>query len=360
MKINTVYVGVFNKTEVLSGPEKVCKRIFEEYSKIDRTLFIEYFQDGKQYGYFKKLLGYEKVAEINGSEVLKLGIFRILFELIKLSPKNVHVLCFSRFVIVLYMMKIFLRVKILYTVNGIIRHENKYYNNEPKFVTLKNIIVENIIIYCSDRIFYLSEISRTVLSHYFSVDKAGLTLAINGLDSCFWSYKASNFLEKEANSVVFIGDVDRKEKGFDFLIDSIALINISLKLYIIGNINKYKVPNNKYYGTFFVNKMLPCEMIEFIRNKCVVVSPSEYDPFNISALEAISCGLYPILTKQTGLSEFIGNFVNASLVDYGDKNSLAQIFNEVFSNKLHFQLLNDLKLFSWENVLKNYYLPHYE
>ena len=57
--MKVIFIGTYNESEILSGPEKVCKRVFEEYSKIDDTIFIQYFQDGRKYSYFKKLFGYE-------------------------------------------------------------------------------------------------------------------------------------------------------------------------------------------------------------------------------------------------------------------------------------------------------------
>jgi glycosyltransferase involved in cell wall biosynthesis len=358
--IKVVFFGEYNKSEILTGPEKVSKRVFEEYSKVNKTLFIHYFQDGDEYGYFKKLFGCEKTTEVNGSDVLQLGIFQMLYQIFKLNPRIIHILCFNRYTAFLFLLKIFLRVKLFYTMNGIIRHENKFYNTEYLSIILRNIIVENIIMYCSDRIFYLSEFSKNILLIYYALDKTKLVIAKNGLDSCFLDYQTTKFPAKEPNSIVFIGDIDRKEKGFSFLINSMALINTPLRLYIISNSNKLQILDSKYIRIFFLNKMYPYEFIEFIKNKMIVISSSEYDPFNISVLEAISCGMYPILTKQTGLCELIRGFVSASIIDYGDRNALIQIINDVFDNKLDYQLLNDLKLLSWENVLKNYYLPYYE
>jgi len=358
MKI--IYVGSYNAGEILTGPEKVSKRIFEEYAKIDRTLFVQYFQDGRKYSKYKKLFGKEKTNEVNGSEVLMLGIFRMLFHIVKLKPDIIHILSFNRFAAFLYIVKIFLRVKVFYTLNGIIRHENKYYNKESALTVVKNIISENIIIYLSDRVFYLSEFSRRILYIYFKPDRAKLTMVRNGLDNCFIDFTPQENLNKERNSLVFIGNIDQKEKGFEFLIRSLSTLDYKVKLYAIDSSGKaQRFVDFIKPEINIVDKMSPDKMIEFLKSKSIVVAPSEYDTFSISSLEAISCGLYPVLTRQTGLSEFIGSFINVSLVNYNDHNSLGEILNGLINSKVNKYRSFNSKEFSWNMVFNKYYLCYY-
>lgn len=359
--IKVVFFGVYNSGDILTGPEKVCKRIFEEYSRLNKTLFIQYFQDGESYCLFKKLFGYEKTTEIYGNEVLRLGVLRMLYQMIKTNPQVIHILSYNRFTTFLYLLKLFIRVKIYYNLNGIIRHENKYYSNEKLFAVLKNIIAENIIIYTSDRLFYLSDFSKKIMSLYYLPDSARLSKTVNGVDYCFLESGPNQILKSDSNSLVFIGNINQKDKGFDFLFYSVVKCNRDIKLFVVDSSFKKRFIRPEYKDKIIiVNKMVSVELVEFLKDKKVLVSASECDMFNISVLEAISCGVYPIITKQTGVSEIIEKYVSASIIDYGDENSLASIINDVFDNKLHYRLLNDLKLLSWENILKNYYLPYYE
>lgn len=358
--MKVVYIGDFNTGEIMSGPEKVSKRIFEEYSKTDKTLFIHYFQNGKKYNYYKKLFGYEKTADVNGSEVLKLGIFVMLYKVYKLNPIVIHILCFERFVIFLYLLKIFSNVKIYYNLNGIIRHENKYYNKESLVTLIKNIAVENIIVYLSDRMFYLSELSKSILSKYYSYEDSKLSKVKNGLDSCFLEHTNIDSSYKEPDTIVFIGDRERIEKGFSFLMKSLSLIDTSVKLYIIdSNLNNMNIPELRNVQIFITEKLSPVNLIEYLSNKNIVISTSEYDPFNISVLEAISCGLYPVLTKQTGLSEFIGEYVDVSLVDYGDEIKFSQILSGLFKTQISDVRFSNLEEFSWKSVFEKYYRRFY-
>ena len=194
--IKVVFAGTYNESEILTGPEKVCKRIFTEYTKTRQTLFIDYFRDGSKYGLFKKIFGYEKVTDVNKSQVHRLGIFRMLIRLFKLNPEIIHILSFERYTAFIFILKLFTRCKIYYTANGIIRHENKYYNKESVFSMVKNIIAESVIMYFSDIVFYLSDRSKNLILQYYRIDKLKLKTARNGLDDYFLNLP-DEYAEKE-------------------------------------------------------------------------------------------------------------------------------------------------------------------
>jgi glycosyltransferase involved in cell wall biosynthesis len=358
--MKVIFAGSFNESGIMAGPEKVSKRIFEEYSKIDKTLFVCYFQDGKKYSYIKKLFGCKKITSVNGSQVIMFGIIRMLFEILKLKPKFIHIPCFDRFTVFLYLLRLISKVKIFYTLNGIVRHENKYFIKESQFTVLKNRIVEKIIIYASDRIFYLSEFSKKMLFMYYSPDVSRLSKATNGLDDCFLDFAKKHHTKKDDNTIVFIGNIDREDKGFRFLFEALSKFEFKTKLFIIDSADKSdrfkSLPNLNISVT---DKMIPSEMVEYFMDKRIIVSASKYDQFPISILEAISCGLYPILTRQTGLSEIMGDYLSISTFDYGDEKSFLDILTKLFNGNLTYQLKTDLEQLSWKNIFEKYYLSFY-
>jgi glycosyltransferase involved in cell wall biosynthesis len=359
--MKVVFIGTYNAKEILTGPEKVCKRIFEEYSRTDKTLFVQYFQDGKKFGYLRKLFGYEKTTNVNGSDVIMVGIVRMLFEILKNNPKVLHILNFNRFVVFLYLLKIISRINIFYTLNGIIRHENKYYKKESLYVRTLNILTENVLIYLSDKIFYLSDFAKGILNLYYSPDKNKLAKALNGLDKCFLGQNIYSATDREINSLVFIGNINQKEKGFSFLLKILKEIDVKINLYIIDSLeNANGLPKFNNPEIIFVDRMLPENMMVFLKDKRLLFTPSEYDIFNISSLEAISCGLYPFLSKQSGISELTGKYFSACVFEYGNFNAALKALKNSFNSKLSFQSSNELKLLSWKNILNNYYMPYYD
>lgn len=357
--IKVVFAGSYNESEILTGPEKICKRIFTEYSKTQQTLFIDYFRDGSEYGLFKKLFGCEEIAEVNKSQVLRLGIFRMLIRLFKLHPEIIHILSFERYTAFVFILKLFTRCKIYYTANGIIRHENKYYNKESLYSVIKNVITESAIMYLGDIVFYLSERSKEIILHYYRINKFKLKPARNGLDECFLKLP-DEYPEKEINSIVFIGDFKRKEKGGGFLSDALSLVDLGFTLYVVSDeksLSGYRFNNSS--KVVFVEKLKPEELAQFLVNKNIIAATGEYDQFNIAVLEAIACGMYPVLTLQTGISEIISQFAECSIVDYSDTEKLSGIVSSLISNKVTLNSRHDLSSFSWENVFKKHYLKYY-
>ncbi|MFA5011720.1 MAG: glycosyltransferase [Ignavibacteria bacterium] len=357
--IKVIFAGRYNENEILTGPEKVCKRVFSEYAQTEQTVFIDYFRDGSKYGLFKKLFGFEKITEANKSQVMRFGIFRMLIHLYKLNPEIIHILSFERYTSFIFILKLITRCKIYYTANGIIRHENKYYNKESLFSVIKNVITESAIMYLSDIVFYLSDRSKTIILYYYRINKFKLKPARNGLDDCFLKLQEGN-VEKEINSIVFIGDLERKEKGGDFLLDALSLVDLSFTLYIItDNKSSSDYQINNLSKVIFIKKLKPLELSYFLLNKNIIVASGEYDQFNIAVLEGISCGMYPVLTFQTGISEIVSSFAECSIVEYGDIKKLSLIISSLISNKVTLKSKPNLGIFRWDNVYRDYYLKHY-
>ena len=76
MKI--VLIGKYNPGEILTGPDKFSKRIFQNAaSSVDKFLFLDSFR-GKDYSFFTKLFGKEQFHE-RDLEFNRLGIFNCLF-----------------------------------------------------------------------------------------------------------------------------------------------------------------------------------------------------------------------------------------------------------------------------------------
>jgi N-acetyl-alpha-D-glucosaminyl L-malate synthase BshA len=63
-----------------------------------------------------------------------------------------------------------------------------------------------------------------------------------------------------------------------------------------------------------VEDLLPCAD--------VLLLPSEYESFGLSALEAMACGVVPVVTRAGGLPEVVRDGVDGVLVDEGDLPSL--------------------------------------
>lgn len=362
-----VFIGKYDKGEILAGNIKVAKRIFYYYTKKNKSLYIEYFFDGKRHSYFKKLFGSEVVDEVNGSKVLKLGIIKMLIILFKLKPVIVHVVIAERFCAFAYIYRLLKDVKFYFIVHGLHIYEDDKLRNPPKFFKFKNKIAEKIFLKYSDIIFILSKRFQKFLNEYYKIDQSKIKIIPNGIDKtfCFYSQKRADKSENKLN-VVFGSDINRIAKGFSFLIDSLKEINYSIDLFILSKkhplINNYKI--NSSIKLFFIDRMPTDYLANFFTDKDVFISSSFYEPFNTTAVEAMAVGTVPILSNETGASEYINNGINGFTFDYGDKEKLRSILLYLFENQnvlkeISLKAKEIYKLLSWDKVI-NVYNKYYE
>jgi len=357
--MNIIYIGRYNNDEILTGPEKVASRIFYNRSKESRSLFVEYFFEGKKYGLLKKLFGKGKIFSVNGSDVLRLGLLSLFAELVKRKPDLIHVISFERFALVAYIYSVFFKVKIVYNVHGIAIHENKFYRKTGTFTNFKDCLAEDIFIRFSDKLMLLSEASKNVLNKYYNPSKRKIVLIRNGIDR---EYEfAGEKIFNDVLKLVFISDFKRKEKGFDFLTDVLEKYAGNMELHIVDRKEtasglKFK---NDSIKIFSYDKMPPGALAAFLKDKDIFVSAAEYEPFGITCVECMSAGLVPVMTQETGASEIITDEFNGYVFDFGNSEQLQKILVKLDKNaelrkKISAEAVKIYYALNWEKTYITY------
>ncbi|MFA5404144.1 MAG: glycosyltransferase family 4 protein [Ignavibacteria bacterium] len=331
--MDILYIGRYYKDEILTGPEKVAKRIFDCLSKSGKLVFIEYFFDGKEYGIFKKLFGKEIVDNVNGCDIFRLGIVTMFFKLFKSKPKIIHIITFERFAFVSYFCKIFFRTKIIYSPHGLIVYENKNFRHQNWFCNFKDKTAENVFFKYSNIILVLSENFKRLLCKDYKINESKIRYVRNGIDSEYNQVKEKKIFYKDnILKIVFIADINRKEKGFLFLVKSLELTENKIELYVIDKKENIITFKNDLIKVFCFDKMPSYELADFLKDKDVYISTSYYEPFSITSVECMASGVITVLTKETGASELIKDGINGFVYDYGDSNKLINIINTLVDN----------------------------
>jgi glycosyltransferase involved in cell wall biosynthesis len=354
--MNILYFGRYSKNEILAGPLKVANRIFNIMNEKYSCEFIEYFFDGKEYGLFKKLFGKEIIIYDN-KIIFRLGLFRIFFHMFKFKPQLIHILTYERFAVITFIFRLFSKMKIIYNVHNVVRYENENVFNVKGFEKIKDNICETVFIKYSDVLFFLSESNALFAGQYYNFSSNKNRIISNGVDEVF--YTASVIRETNKNnplSLIFIGDIERKDKGFEFLKNILEKISIRINLYIISKRTYYKLSFiNKSIQIQFLNLMSPGKLSAFLRDKDIFISTSSNDSFNISSVEAMAAGAIPILTKETGSSRFIKQGVNGFVFGYGDTDSFVNAINLLNGDRIILQnMMKECpKIYdelSWKNI----------
>lgn len=359
--MDLVYLGRYNESEILTGPEKVAGRIYNNYTRENKSVFVEYFFDGSEFGFFKKLFGKEKKCEVNGSAVVRLGLVSLFIQLIKIRPKIIHIISFERFALIAFLYRVFFKVKIIYNVHGVVAHENKYFCNVNPFKNFKDCFAEDIFVKYSDIILLLSKSSKIILDKYYNISKRKIKYISNGIDG---EFKRSNNKINGNNDklkVVFISDIKRKEKGFGFLKDTLEEFDREIELHIIDKKETAKEINfkNKLINCNSYDLMTPNELADFFEDKDVFISSASYEPFGLTGVECMSAGLVPVLTSETGASGLITDELNGFIFEYGNSGQLIKILyklidNQEMKNRISLEAIKVFEQINWETVFKNY------
>ncbi len=359
-KIDVVFLGRFNDSDILSGPEKTANRIFCEHSKLYKSCFIQYFFDGNKYGISKKLFGKEGSKHLNGSQVLTLGLFKIITELIIRKPEIIHIITYERFAVLALVSKLLFKSRIIYNIHGIIAYENSELKKTALFLKLKDRICEKLLLKYSDVLIFYSENSIDIAEKYFKIDESKAVILSGGIDEEFCSQKNTSSLQKEGNLKIVIQYLNvLKQSSAEYLKEVLNKLTFPIELYVIGENNGLFSDTDSKITVNYIDKLDSELLAEFYKDKDIFLSLNKYDTFSISTAEAMAAGLVPVVTEETGISRYIENGENGFTVKFGDTEKLAQILNYLNNDS---DMLREIskntctigEILSWHDVYDTY------
>ena len=357
--LNVVYMGRYNNSEILSGPEKTAKRIFDLRSAETGSSFIQYFFDGRKFGFFKKLFGMDSVALDDNAKLYTAGLVRIIPLLFKLKPDLIHVITYERFAVIAAIFKLFSRVKIIYNVHGIIAYENSVIKKSPLFYRIKDKYCEWALLKFSDKIVFLSELSIDIAQKYYQISESKALILSNGIDEEYHIACAGKLVNKShIIKAVILNGSEYSKSGIRFLIKAFSGAELPVDLFIIGA-KIDLVISNENLEIHYLDKMATSALADFYKDKDVFLSLNDFETFSIATAEAMAAGLIPIVTVQTGMSRFIIDGENGYIIKYGDSENLRDSLDKISEEPEH---RNDISagsskiysILSWPEIYESY------
>lgn len=206
--------------------------------------------------------------------------------------------------------------------------------------------VENLGLACADAITVNSEAMRDELlvrSRNLELDPKPIRVIKNGVDLDV--FKPRSDWPADDGYVLFIGRVV-KQKGLEYLLRAFYYVLQKfpdVKLKIVGN-GELLPPLRRLSA----NLMISARQVEFIKplpwltrpevaslyqGARVVVVPSIYEPFGMTALEALACQRPVVASRTGGLSELVRHDVNGFLAEPQDELDLAQWIMALLSDQ---------------------------
>ncbi len=223
----------------------------------------------------------------------------------------------------------------------------------------------------ADCIMCVSELTRqTVINHYhqdpdkcITMHNAVYPLSQSILDMVEERRKAHN--NRKEKVVTFLGRITM-QKGPEYFVEAAALVlqrtrNIRFCMAGSGDMMNAMINMAAARGIadrfHFPGFMRGNQVYEAFADSDVYVMPSVSEPFGISPLEAMQCGVPSIISKQSGCAEILDKCIKT---DYWDINAMADAMYSLCTNDSHHEYLkiegkNEVDQITWEKVGKRIY-----
>jgi len=117
-------------------------------------------------------------------------------------------------------------------------------------------------------------------------------------------------------------------------------------------LNKKQLNNRVFFTGHIPDKLMPT----YYRKSKLFVLPSKFEPFGMTAAEAMACGIPLVVSKRAGITKFLTHRKNCLVVNPANKKELSSAFHLLNKNRsLHKKLSrNGLKTahtqFSWDHI----------
>lgn len=223
----------------------------------------------------------------------------------------------------------------------------------------------------ADCIMCVSELTRqTVINHYhqdpakcITMHNAVYPLSQDILDMVEEKRKAHQ--QRKEKIVTFLGRITM-QKGPEYFVEAASLVlqrthNIRFCMAgsgdmmndMINLVASRGIADRFHFPGFMRGK----QVYEAFADSDVYVMPSVSEPFGISPLEAMQCGVPSIISKQSGCAEILDKCIKT---DYWDINAMADAMyslctNESLHEYLKIEGKNEVAQITWEKVGKRIY-----
>jgi len=243
------------------------------------------------------------------------------------------------------------------------------YNEVQKYIN----DMEWLLTYESKGVIVCSNYMKKEVQNFFSLPEEKIYILANGIDMSKFNYNFDhlnfrrNFAMDNQKIVMSVGRMV-PEKGFQILIDAAAKVYQDyddVKFIIAGKGGMLENLKTQAYNMGLADKILFTGfMNDEILHKLLIVSDvavfaSLYEPFGITAIEAMAAGVPIVVSDTGGLSEIVEHGYTGLKTYTGNSESLAWgilelLFNQEYANKIRenaYRKVSDV--YNWDKIADN-------
>ena len=199
----------------------------------------------------------------------------------------------------------------------------------------------------ADHIICVSDLTReTVISKYHQ-DPSKVTTVHNAVEPMPPEIEAIESKKGTKDKVVtFLGRITM-QKGPEYFVEAAARVlqkakNVRFVMAGSGDMMNTMISlaakrniADKFHFTGFLKGK---QVYEMLKSSDVYVMPSVSEPFGISPLEAMQCGVPTIISKQSGCAEILDNAIK---IDYWDIDAMADAMYSIISYPSMYEYLKE-------------------
>ncbi len=320
-----------------SSTQKVQKSIFEELKKANHN--VHFYELLSNDTLAKKLFGKISVSENN---IITGGLFRLWLKIIKEKFEIVHLLVLRNYML-FFLPLVFWKSKIAIFVHDTLSIRNLI---PPQI----NHFVRILFIKFVHAVFVFNQSDKELLSRYRN-DHKTIFIVKQGIN--LKPIEEKNLEINTSRKILFSGGLGKDYKGLKFLRSALNNVTTNYTLLIYGPDYLGEIDND-YCGV--LGEM---EYREVLNQSRIVVVPSIYESFSLTALEAFANGIPVILTKNCGITDYVVDGKGCYIVEYNNVKDLANKINLLLKDEMTWSNMSRdsisiAKEFDWSKIILTY------
>lgn len=199
----------------------------------------------------------------------------------------------------------------------------------------------------ADHIICVSDLTRKTVIDKYHQDPSKVTTVHNAVEPLSPEIQAiENLKQSKYKIVTFLGRITM-QKGPEYFVEAAARVlqkTDRIRFVMAGSGDMYEkmiylaaqkgISDHFHFTGFLKGK----QVYEMLKRSDVYVMPSVSEPFGISPLEAMQCGVPTIISKQSGCAEILDK---ALKIDYWDVAAMADAIYSICSYPVLAEFLKD-------------------
>jgi glycosyltransferase involved in cell wall biosynthesis len=189
--------------------------------------------------------------------------------------------------------------------------------------------MQRFVLHRVDRVVAVSSAAARETAKAFDLPLERIAVVWNGVDTA--TFRRLPGVEREPGRLLFVGDPEDKNKGFQYLLLAMRDLLPRLDAHLIVVQRSWSTRTPELVGSLgladrvtFHDSLSRSELVREYNRAQIVVSPSLYEGFGLPAAEAMACATPVVVTTTGAMAELVAPGVTGMLVPPGQAEPLAQ------------------------------------